>query len=667
MKRQGICCILALCLLIGMLPGTILRISAVETMKASDQLIEVTKRMEGFAAYPYWDYTQWTVGYGTKCPDDKLEEYKKNGITEEIAVELLHEEMKIFEKEVNDFAKKYNLTFNQHQFDALVSLSYNCGGNWTREENGWLSLAVRSGDMGNDLIYAMSLHSKAHTDYVLIKRRLSEANMYINGEYKAYNKDKDSYPSTYKYVFLDGNGGEVTYAIHGYDAADPMSVVTSFSKIPTGVDEAGNAFVYTFDGWYTASTGGTKVEKLDGSLANGAMLYAQWKDPSGQTVELPKGDVVDNVMVKVTGNSINIRSGPGSYYAKLGTLTKGSEVTITQTYTTNGTLWGKFDGGWISLAYTNFQEASQKPEPEPQWPRDGVVNGTEVNVRSGPGTSNDVQYQLNTGDPVTIHESFDDGELVWGKLTDGNWICLTYVTFTDDGGGEEEDPPQVTPPTMTGITLLSAPSRTDYVQMQDYINPSGSVLQIHYSDGSAEAMTLTRSMITGYSNAQLGETVVTVSYKGFETTFTVNIIKATVTFLNYDGSLLSQAQYAYGEIVEIPEPVMKPADEAGEYEFIGWDREVTACNGNDTYTAVFQLKLPEPVVPPYTPGDFDGNEVVDENDADYLLGYLLFPEWYPIGIPADLDGNGTVDEDDADYLLGYLLFPEWYPLTPAEG
>ena len=28
----------------------------------------------------------------------------------------------------------------------------------------------------------------------------------------------------------------------------------------------------------------------------------------------------------------------------------------------------------------------------------------------------------------------------------------------------------------------------------------------------------------------------------------------------------------------------------------------------------------------------------------------------------DLNGDGALNEEDATYLLGYVLFPEWYPL-----
>ena len=153
-------------------------------LTSSDEMIRILKLEEGFSKKPYWDYAQWTVGYGTKCPDDKLEYYKQNGIPEEDAEQLLREFLQMFESEVHNYMKKTNTQLNQNQFDALVLFSYNCGSSWSYDKTGGLYNAVRKGATGNVLIDAFTRWCNAggQIQTYLLRRRLSEANMYLNGE-----------------------------------------------------------------------------------------------------------------------------------------------------------------------------------------------------------------------------------------------------------------------------------------------------------------------------------------------------------------------------------------------------------------------------------------------------------------------------------------------------
>ena len=67
-----------------------------------------------------------------------------------------------------------------------------------------------------------------------------------------------------------------------------------------------------------------------------------------------------------------------------------------------------------------------------------------------------------------------------------------------------------------------------------------------------------------------------------------------------------------------------------------------------------------------TPGDIDGNEKLDTDDAVYLLLSIMFgTEDYPVagGVKLDYTGNGIVDTDDAVYLLLHVMFGEVdYPI-----
>ena len=49
------------------------------TLKTSEACIQFIKDHEGFSKFAYWDYGQWTIGYGTRCEKDEF----PDGITEE--------------------------------------------------------------------------------------------------------------------------------------------------------------------------------------------------------------------------------------------------------------------------------------------------------------------------------------------------------------------------------------------------------------------------------------------------------------------------------------------------------------------------------------------------------------------------------------------------------
>ena len=86
MKRRFLAVMLVVLMLLS---AASVPVSAADAMGVSQPLIDILKDMEGFSKYPYADNGQWTVGYGTRCPDDKLSRYKSKGITEKEAEKLL--------------------------------------------------------------------------------------------------------------------------------------------------------------------------------------------------------------------------------------------------------------------------------------------------------------------------------------------------------------------------------------------------------------------------------------------------------------------------------------------------------------------------------------------------------------------------------------------------
>ena len=98
-------------------------------MKISQKGIDLIKEFEGCSLTAYKCVAgKWTIGYGhTKGVDQNTKP-----ITQEQAEEYLKEDLKYFEKRVNN--KSYvPQTINQNQFDALVSFAFNLGEGNLRE------------------------------------------------------------------------------------------------------------------------------------------------------------------------------------------------------------------------------------------------------------------------------------------------------------------------------------------------------------------------------------------------------------------------------------------------------------------------------------------------------------------------------------------------------
>ena len=414
-------------------------VSAAE-MTTSADAIAVLKIDEGFSRTPYWDYAQWTVGYGTKCPDDKLEHYKKNGITEAEAEALLQVYLARFEDEMHIFMKKTGVTLNQNQFDALVLFSYNCGSAWSYDTNGGLYNAVISGAKGNDMIQAFSRWCNAggQIQTALLKRRLRDANMYLNGIYS------NKVPDHYGYVLFDACGGTASPNLQGYDANLTAKI------IPQAVYKG-----YTFGGWYTAKSGGTKVEVLDASVRN-SRLYARWLDAEGKDPSTEG----DGVAITVTGYDVNLRQGPGTSYAIVGKATAGDQLMVTETKKDSTYHWGKTHRGWICLQYTNF-DAVYAPKPETPDNSKAVMGtvkvSTQLRVRSGPSTGYDVVGSLKNGDRVTILEQKNAGAMQWGRINTG-WISMDYVELDPVAEPPQETVPPTTVPPATEPPVTTPPA-----------------------------------------------------------------------------------------------------------------------------------------------------------------------------------------------------------------
>lgn len=142
---------------------------------ANMSLIDLIKSFEGFSQYPYEDYGQWSIGYGTGIGPSSQAPKIDGPISEEHATLLLQEELQRFIVNVETINVRGNYNWTQESKDALTSFAYNIGSineltaNGTRDNQTIADKMLEYVNAGN-----VRLNS-------LVQRRKIEREKFLNG------------------------------------------------------------------------------------------------------------------------------------------------------------------------------------------------------------------------------------------------------------------------------------------------------------------------------------------------------------------------------------------------------------------------------------------------------------------------------------------------------
>lgn len=261
--------ILVLLLVFSLVPFSA---SAASSMKASANIIEYIKAKEGcrLTAYKLTGETNWTIGYGHS--DGSVKEGQT--ITQEEADKLFADDLKKFETAVNGYIDRYGLTMNQNKFDAIVSLTYNCGTNWV--DKSWRiarylknNFKYSNGDPipDQEIADAFGVICSGGDGIMegLIKRRIDEAKIFLYGDYKGTGSHD------FVYVLLNANGGTLT-------SGNRVVIYTKgqhYSSMPEATKSG-----YYLDGW--KSDAGYYYCNRDIAKKN-LSLTAMWLSGDGPT------------------------------------------------------------------------------------------------------------------------------------------------------------------------------------------------------------------------------------------------------------------------------------------------------------------------------------------------------------------------------------------------
>jgi uncharacterized protein YraI len=168
----------------------------------------------------------------------------------------------------------------------------------------------------------------------------------------------------------------------------------------------------------------SKIPYVVGEI-NKRMTATQQHEPK------PTQAVFSPYTVRVTADSLNIRSGPGTNHTVVGVIKdKGIYTIVEQAFGTGAILWGKLKSGagWIALDYTVIVN-TDSPTQAVFSPYLVKITTDPLNIRSGPGTNYSIVGTIKGKGVYTIvEEKTGTGAKLWGKLKSGvGWISLDYT------------------------------------------------------------------------------------------------------------------------------------------------------------------------------------------------------------------------------------------------
>ena len=250
---------------------------------------------------------------------------------------------------------------------------------------------------------------------------------------------------------------------------------------------------YTFDGWYTASSGGNKITSSSTISAN-TTLYAHWTPNPVYSVTLnPTGGFVSPTSMAVPATLPT----PTKSFTIIFDANGGSVSTSTRTVDCAFRYWNtSSSGSGTSYSSGATYTANSNTTLYAQW--------TNPTAGSLP-TPNLSGYTFDGW----FTSAYGGSRITSGSTISANTTLYAHWTLI--------------PVTAVGCEILSKPNKTSYIYKES-TDTSGIVLNIRYSDGSTKAVNDTSKMtFSGLNTSSVGTKTVSVTCEGVSTTFDITV------------------------------------------------------------------------------------------------------------------------------------------------
>ena len=228
-----------------------------------------------------------------------------------------------------------------------------------------------------------------------------------------------------KYVKLEGAKDDDTEVPTNPNPNKGEDKTTSSEVVSNGKTTVLGYAVIDYGSLNVRTGPGTNYDKVDSVTRGQRFGYYQ---TSGSWIRIKDGWISKNYVYiegttasdggtgTITATELNLRNGPDSGYKSKGVLKKGDVVTILAQV--NG--WGYTSKGWVSMKYVELAA--------PTYPTGKGTVTTDLNIRKEPKADSEDIGDYKKGDSVTITEVKDG----WGK-TDKGWISMKYVSMGTGG------------------------------------------------------------------------------------------------------------------------------------------------------------------------------------------------------------------------------------------
>lgn len=99
---------------------------------------------------------------------------------------------------------------------------------------------------------------------------------------------------------------------------------------------------------------------------------------------------------------------------------------------------------------------------------------------------------------------------------------------------------------LVSIEVTTLPTKLEYLEGKDALDVTGGKLTLNYNNGISEVIDLTRDIVSGFDNTQVGPQTLTVTYKGKAATFEVEIVAKSLESIKLT-TLPNKLEYLEGK------------------------------------------------------------------------------------------------------------------------